>query len=593
MEKARILIVEDEAIIAMEIESQLQSLGYKVTSIVDTGEKAIEKAEEDKPDLILMDIRIKSEVDGIDTAELIRNRYGIPVIFSTAYLDEKRIDRAKITMPFGYVLKPIQERDLKVTIEMALYVSKVDVERKEAENLLKESESKWRAIAENSPAHVMLLNKELEIQFINRTVPDLSKEEVIGKSIMDFTPSTYQKVSAGCCKRVLQTGKSEKYITQYATREGGINFFEVSIGPVLEDEKVVALISSSIDITERKQAEEMLRESEEKYRTLIKNIPGVSYRCECDENWTMRFISSEVEVLTGYPVSDFVDNNLRTWASVILPDDKEGAEALATEKISNQEPYSIEFRIIGKNGNIRWVHEKGQGIFNKEGKPLFLDGVIVDITDRKQAEERIKANLKEKETLLQEIHHRVKNNMTVISSLLSLQAGKVDNDQAKEALMDSQNRVRSISAIHETLYQSDNLSTVDMQTYLSNLAGAVAQNYSTVGRVNLKIEAKNILIGAKQASPVGLIVNELITNSFKYAFPDIQEGEIKINLQQEENQIELEYFDNGIGIPVDFDWKSTKSMGSLLLTCTNRNENPNDSLYLSCGKSSSIGYPVM
>jgi PAS domain S-box-containing protein len=130
MNKARILIVEDEAIIAMEIENQLQGLGYEVTSIVDTGEKAIKKTEVDKPDLMLMDIRIKGEMDGIDTAEVIRSRFGIPVIFSTAYLDEERIERAKITMPFGYVLKPIQERDLKVTIEMALYVAKVDKERK-------------------------------------------------------------------------------------------------------------------------------------------------------------------------------------------------------------------------------------------------------------------------------------------------------------------------------------------------------------------------------------------------------------------------------------------------------------------------------
>ena len=131
MEKAKILIVEDEAIIGMEIENQLQSLGYEVTSMVDTGEKAIQKAEADKPDLMLMDIRIKGEMDGIDAAEIIRNRFDIPVIFSTAYLDQERIERAKITMPFGYVLKPIQERDLKVTLEMALYVAKVDAERKQ------------------------------------------------------------------------------------------------------------------------------------------------------------------------------------------------------------------------------------------------------------------------------------------------------------------------------------------------------------------------------------------------------------------------------------------------------------------------------
>jgi len=140
MENARILIVEDEAIIAMDVESQLQGLGYEVTSIVDTGENAIKKAEADKPDLMLMDIHIKGEMDGIDAAEIIRNRFGIPVIFSTAYLDHKRIERAKITMPFGYVLKPIQEKDLKISIEMALYVAKVDKERRAAEEELRKSQ---------------------------------------------------------------------------------------------------------------------------------------------------------------------------------------------------------------------------------------------------------------------------------------------------------------------------------------------------------------------------------------------------------------------------------------------------------------------
>ena len=184
-----------------------------------------------------------------------------------------------------------------------------------------------------------------------------------------------------------------------------------------------------------------------------------------------------------------------------------------------------------------------------------------EITERKQAEEKVKTSLKEKETLLHEIHHRVKNNMTVISSLLKLQAGQVNNDEAKTALMDSQNRVQSMSSIHETLYQSDNLSTVDMKTYLSSLASAIALNYSIGSKVNLLVESKNVLIGAKQASPVGLIVNELITNSFKYAFPDNQEGEIKINLQKIENQIQLEYADDGIGIPEDYNWRNTKSMG--------------------------------
>ena len=150
--------------------------------------------------------------------------------------------------------------------------------------------------------------------------------------------------------------------------------------------------------------------------------------------------------------------------------------------------------------------------------------------------------------------------------------GKTDNDQAKSALMDSKNRVQSMSAIHETLYQSENFSAVDMETYLSDLAGTVAQNYTNGSKINLVIEAKNILIVAKQASPVGLIVNEMITNSFKYAFPDDQKGEIKISLQKMEDQIELVYSDNGIGIPENFDWKNTKSMGLNLIKILSENQ---------------------
>lgn len=125
MKKGKILIVEDEAIIALEIENSLQILGYEVTSIVNTGEKAIEKAEKDNPDIILMDIRIKGEMDGISAAEIIRFQFGIPVVFSTAYLDEERIKRAKITMPFGYVLKPIQETDLTLNQQFLIIPASV------------------------------------------------------------------------------------------------------------------------------------------------------------------------------------------------------------------------------------------------------------------------------------------------------------------------------------------------------------------------------------------------------------------------------------------------------------------------------------
>ena len=144
MTKANIMIVEDEVIIGNEIKNSLESMDYAVTSIVISGEDAFKKADQDRPDLILMDIRLQGQIDGIDAAELIRSRLDIPVIFLTAYADEEKLERAKSTTPFGYVLKPFQDRDLKVTIEMALYTAKVDTERKLAEEALKQANKNLR-----------------------------------------------------------------------------------------------------------------------------------------------------------------------------------------------------------------------------------------------------------------------------------------------------------------------------------------------------------------------------------------------------------------------------------------------------------------
>ncbi len=189
-----------------------------------------------------------------------------------------------------------------------------------------------------------------------------------------------------------------------------------------------------------------------------------------------------------------------------------------------------------------------------------------EIAERKKAEEQIKTSLKEKETLLQEIHHRVKNNMTVISSLLSLQMNQVRSKDAKEALQDSQNRVQSMGMVHETLYRSDTLSAVDLKTYLSELGRNIFKNYSISAKVKFKVVAENIMVSVKQASPIGLIVNELIANCLKYAFTDDREGEILLELKPDnENGVELAVSDNGVGISDGFDLKNADSLGLKLV----------------------------
>jgi PAS domain S-box-containing protein len=265
MEKAKILIVEDEAIIAMELESQLQSLGYEVTSIVDTGEEAIQKAEADTPDLITMDIRINGEMDGIDTAEIIRERFGIPVIFSTAYLDEERIERAKITMPFGYVLKPIQERDLKVTIEMAMYVSGVDAERKQMEDSLKGEKERFQQVAENAQEWIWETDVNGLYTYGSPIVEKIlgyKLEEIVGKKhFYDlFHTKEREKLKKVAFKNFTKKQFFKDFINKNISKDGTDVWLSTSGVPILDyNDNLLGYRGADTDITERKQAEEKLQ----------------------------------------------------------------------------------------------------------------------------------------------------------------------------------------------------------------------------------------------------------------------------------------------------------------------------------------------
>ncbi len=189
-----------------------------------------------------------------------------------------------------------------------------------------------------------------------------------------------------------------------------------------------------------------------------------------------------------------------------------------------------------------------------------------EIKSRILAEKHVKASLLEKETLLQEIHHRVKNNLNVVSSLLKLQENSVEDERVKEALNESQGRIYAMSAVHEALYNTKNLAEIDLKSYLSKISGTLIQTYSVnPGKVRFNIDGDGIILNIEKASPVGLIINELISNSLKYAFQDKSESEINVSMKKQDKQLELIVMDNGIGIQEGFDWKNANTLGLKLV----------------------------
>lgn len=310
--------------------------------------------------------------------------------------------------------------------------------------------------------------------------------------------------------------------------------------------------------TARKRSDEALRESERKYHALVELSPvGIFYT---DAEGDCTYINERWQEIAGLTLEEALGKG---WVQSLHPDDRNRISAEWYQAVRERRPYKSEYRFLNRDGTTTWV--LGQAIIERmhtEGVAKYI-WTITDIMERKHAEEQLRESLKEKEILLREIHHRVKNNMQIISSLLMLQEELSEDEKVIEMLKDSQNRITSMALIHEKLYLSENISKIDLKEYIDDLVIGLFQSYGiNEDKVALNIKAENVLLGIDSAIPCGLIINELVSNSLKHAFPGDESGEINIFIRlTDEVMIELLVGDNGIGIPKDLDFRKTESLG--------------------------------
>jgi len=326
------------------------------------------------------------------------------------------------------------------------------------------------------------------------------------------------------------------------------------------------------DITDRKRTEVALRESEER----LKEAQRVGHLGSWDLNVVTGDLqwSDECYSIYGFRPQEFVPT-YEKFRSIVHPEDLGFVQEQVDAALNNDKHYDVDFRFVRPNGEIGWLHCEGEVMRDAEGKPLRFFGTQSDITDRKQAEERIHASLREKEILLSEVHHRVKNNMQVISGLLDLQAKSSGNPELIERLNESQSRIRSMALIHEKLYGSKDFARVDLAGYVRTLSQGLFQSYKiNPGEIDLIVQPDgDVYVDINKAIPCGLILNELISNALKHAFPGDGPHELRIIIRETKNtEIEIVVRDNGLGLPDDVDIHQPRTVGLHLVNGLVKNQ---------------------
>ena len=389
------------------------------------------------------------------------------------------------------------------------------------------------------------------------------KEELIGKSMFEFLSAEVVEKGMATLKKTLASKKRLQWEEEYEGR-----YFHNSVYPVFDDNGNVKQIAMfARDFTELAQAQEALALEKQRIAYILQgtHVGTWEWRVQTGE----AVFNERWANIIGYTLEEISPVSIDTWTKYTHPDDlKMSGELLEKHFNGELDYYECEVRMRHKNGDWIWVLDRGKvATWTGDGKPLLMSGTHLNITERKQAEEQIKQNLKEKEVLLSEIHHRVKNNMQVISSLLKLQSAKIEDKKYVDMFKDSENRIRSMALIHEKLYQSKDFANVDFNGYVKSIANDLIRSYAvTPDKIKLNTKIEDVSLGLDNAIPCGLIINELISNSLKYAFPKDREGEINIVLRSiNSDEIELTLSDDGIGIPAEIDIRETESLGLQLV----------------------------
>ena len=459
---------------------------------------------------------------------------------------------------------------------------------------LQSRDARYRAVVEQQTELIARLLPEGTLSFVNDAFCVLlgrSQEDLAGENLVRLFSGDGREPTLAPLLEVDARRTTREMDFRWVDSHGQRRWLNWTAAAILDARHLVAEIQVvGRDITDRKAAEDELQLSEERYRIVAEQTGQLVYDYDIPTGriqWYGAFAG-----VIGYTASEFQRFTIREWEELIHPGDRERAVNELDRAIRDCSRYQIEYRFRHKDGTYVDVFDNGLFLKGESGQAARMLGTMTNITERKRAEAQLAASLKEKEVLLKEIHHRVKNNLQVISSLLNMQAVGVKDERILELLRESQNRIRSMALVHERLYQSQNLARIDFGEYLRSLVGFLARSYN-IPHVEVKIHVKSLSLPVNTAIPCGLIVNELVSNALKYAFPGGAAGQIDVSLTlTNETSAELTVADNGVGFPREIDFRSTKTLGLQLINTLTLQINGTIGLIRERGTTFSITFPL-
>lgn len=454
-----------------------------------------------------------------------------------------------------------------------------------------------RLAIEAAPTSMLMVDRQGTIVVVNAQVEQLfgyARDVLVGRPVEMLVPARFRGAHS-----VLRDGFFRH--PQFRAMGGGRDLYglhrdgsevpiEIGLNPI-HTETGDFVLSSIVDVSDRKRAQKALRESEARLR-LAQHVAGIG-TFEWNIETGMNTWTPEMEAMHGVPTGSFA-GSLEAWQRLVHPDDRAKIAAYAGHILEGGAAEGeAEWRVVWPDGTVRWLASHWKVFNSPAGKPLHVTGINIDLTERKRAEqererlvtqlgalnaeleERVRGRtaqlttaLKERDVLLQEVHHRVKNNLQVISSLINMQIRKLVDRASRSGLEECRARVEAIALIHEKLYQSRDYARVPFSDYARSLAGNIfhASGVSPAN-ITLGLDVEPTMLPVDKAIPCGLILNELITNALKHAFPGGRNGSIHVELRQAPGgAVMLVVSDDGIGLAHDVDPRSSTTLGMQLVS---------------------------